>query len=508
MKYIIIGLIFTITLLSNTIYLFYGSTTGKQAYETENLFTYKTPDNEIWINKDRMAVERMRNHYISASESIIASLEAEGQLVTPFRQLEPEVQEALAPSKKNSPFFLIFNSLIIISGFSAICLVAIKNKQTEQSETFFSGRTKTNEDEEQPIESAEMNKSLSSDQALNKSKEIICEILQIINKHSDSNISPKQNSLDNFTNEQVTKIKTSSTLDDLLTVESNINKTIPKYFETTKSLVNIKFKELRAMLNGLAEDFGSITKGNTNFSGQIKDSMSYIEKAIELDEIKEIRKKITLETTSLRKTITRKQEKDSLIIDTLTNKVKTIQGELASAKEEVLLDGLTQIYNRKAFDKKINDAFEKKTRKKPAFTLAMVDIDYFKKINDEYGHTVGDEVLKKIARTIKNTFRLNDFVARYGGEEFSIIIDRIDSHYIMDVCERLRAEIEAINFTVDSECIPTSASIGIAFCKHYDSPKTLIDRADKALYLAKQNGRNTIKSEVDLSKTELESVSI
>ena len=138
----------------------------------------------------------------------------------------------------------------------------------------------------------------------------------------------------------------------------------------------------------------------------------------------------------------------------------------------------------------------------------MVDIDYFKKVNDEYGHTVGDEILKKVARTIKETFRLNDFVARYGGEEFSVMIDRIDSHYIMDVCERLRIAIEAINFTVNAETIPTSASIGIAFSKHSDTPKMLIDRADKALYLAKESGRNTIKSEVDLSETELKTVSI
>jgi len=138
----------------------------------------------------------------------------------------------------------------------------------------------------------------------------------------------------------------------------------------------------------------------------------------------------------------------------------------------------------------------------------MVDIDYFKKVNDEYGHTIGDEILKMVAKTIKETFRLNDFVARYGGEEFSVMIDRIDSHYIMDVCERLRIAIEAINFTVDSGRIPTSASIGIAFCRQSDTPKTLIDRADNALYLAKQSGRNTIKSEVDLPETELETVSI
>ncbi len=190
-----------ITLLSNTIYIFYGSATGKHANETENVFTYKTPDNEIWKNNDRMALERMRNHYISGSDSIIASLEAENQHVTPLQQLAPEVQRMLTPSKVNSPYFLIFNSLIIVSGFSFICLVALKRKQTEQSETSFYGHTRTDEHEVQLIENAKTNKPLNNDQILNKSKEIICEILQIINKFSDSNVSPKQNSLDDFANE-------------------------------------------------------------------------------------------------------------------------------------------------------------------------------------------------------------------------------------------------------------------------------------------------------------------
>ncbi|GAX60074.1 hypothetical protein SCALIN_C05_0159 [Candidatus Scalindua japonica] len=507
MKYIIISIILIITLLSNAIYLFHGPAAEQKANESENIFTYKTPDNEIWINKNKLALERMRNHYISGSDSIIDSLEAENQHVTPLQQLEPEARKMLTASKNNSPYFFIFNSLIIVSGFIFISLVTLKRKQTEQSETSSHRQTEKIISKIQTTEKSERNQSCYSEQILNKSKEIICEILQIINEHSDNNISPKQGLLDNFAKEQVKKIKTSSTIEDLLTIEEDIKKIIPKHFETTKCLVNTKFNELRAMLNELAEDFGSITEDNTDFSEQIKDSMSHIEKAMKLDEIKQIRKKITLETSSMRKVIAKKQEKDAIIIDSLTHKVKAIKEELASAKKEVLIDGLTQIYNRKAFDKKIGDFFKKKTNMKRPFTLAMVDIDYFKKVNDEFGHTVGDEILKKVARTIKETFRLNDFVARYGGEEFSVMIDRIDSHYIMDVCERLRVAIEEISFMVDSERIPTSASIGIAFSKHSDTPKTLIDRADKALYFAKESGRNTIKSEVDLSETLLETVS-
>ncbi len=509
---VFIPLICFITLLSNLIYVFYSSPIGRRSHESANLFTYKTPDNEIWINKDKSALERMRNHYIKGSESIIAGLEAENQQIKPLQHLEPETQEMLVPQRKMSTNFLIINSIVIISGFSVLCLVTRRRKQSEKpgSADYGSSRADTELQEVEPVSKQEKimmaNKSSSNGQTLDKAKDIICEILQIINKYSDSDIAQNKDSLDSFAREQVSRIKASPTLKDFLAIEDSINKTIPKHFETTRNLVSVKFKELRAMLNGLAEDFGSITKDNTNFSGQIKDSMSHIEKAIELDEIKEIRRKITNETSELRKTISTKQKNDAKMIQSLTQKVDAINFELIIAKEEVLIDGLTQIYNRKAFDKKIGDAFITKSIKKTPFTLVMVDIDYFKKINDGYGHTVGDEVLKKVAGTIKNTFRLNDFVARYGGEEFSVMIDRIDRDYILDVCERLRSAIEAINFTIDSKRVPTTVSIGIAFSSQTDTLRTLIERADRALYLAKKSGRNIFKTEEDLSSKKLEAI--
>ncbi len=163
-----------------------------------------------------------------------------------------------------------------------------------------------------------------------------------------------------------------------------------------------------------------------------------------------------------------------------------------------MIDGLTQLYNRKAFDRKLNEAFGKNSGSKKSFTLIMSDIDYFKKVNDDYGHIVGDEVLKKIARTIKGTFRLNDFAARYGGEEFVILIDRVDRQHVHGLCERLRSDIETLNFKIENEKIPTSISIGVAFYKESDTPEVLLNRADKTLYLAKQSGRNIIKTEGQL----------
>jgi diguanylate cyclase len=550
MKFIIL-LICIVTLLSNFIYIQYGSSPRKKTHDTETLFTYKTPDGTIWINKDKAALQRMRNHYVEESDALINKLEAGKQRVMPYKLLEPEVQEKLLPSYSlktetqenaqiwNNQYFnyIILNSLIIVSGFSLLYFATflrqpimtrrqarktksmifppeVKHEPIHQNDARLNGPhsllaqassggvvgqvglvyEKNTKDSVPPRCNATSN----NIQLLKKAQDIICEILQIINEYSDNSIVMKSSNLETFTTDQIQKIKASSALDEFLAIESEINKTIPSHFKTARNLIKVKFDELKTLINDFAEDFESITKDNTNFSSQIKSRVLHIEKAIELDTIKEIRKKITHETGTLRKTITRKQKKDAEMIKTLSNKVKTMNDELTSAKEETMVDSLTLLYNRKAFDRKLREAFENNSVIEKAFTLIMADIDYFKKINDDYGHIVGDEALKMVAKTIKKIFRLNDFVARYGGEEFVIMIDIIDGQYVRNVCERFRSEVETMNFKADNETIPISISLGIAFYKKSDTPETLLNRADKALYLAKQSGRNIIKTEEQL----------
>ncbi len=564
MKFIIL-IICIVTLLSNFIYILYGSSPRKMTHETETLFTYKTPDGTIWINKDKAALQRMRNHYVEESDALINKLEAGKQRVMPYKLLEPEVQEKLLPSYSsktetqenaqiwNNQYFnyIILNSIVIVSGFSLLYFATflrqpiMTRRQARKTKSMITppevkhepahqNDARLNDPHSPSIllsqraagaatfaatvqESAgassggvvrqvglvyEKNTKDSATsnniQLLKKAQDIICEILQIINEYSDNCIVTKSSNLEAFTTDQIQKIKASSALDEFLAIESEVNKKIPLHFETIRNLIKVKFDELKTLINDFAEDFESITKDNTNFSSQIKSSVLHIEKAIELDVIKEIRMKITHETGTLRKTITRKQKKDTEMIKTLSNKVKTMNDELTSAKEETMVDSLTLLYNRKAFDRKLREAFGNNSEPEKAFTLIMADIDYFKKINDDYGHIVGDEALKMVAKTIKKIFRLNDFVARYGGEEFVIMIDIIDGQYVRNVCERFRSEVETMNFKVDNETIPISISLGIAFYKKSDTPETLLSRADKALYLAKQSGRNIIKTEEQL----------
>ena len=349
---------------------------------------------------------------------------------------------------------------------------------------------------------------MNNSQLLGKAKEIICEIIQIINKYSGNTISPENTKLKFLTNDRIQNINGSLKLHEFIAIENKINEILPPHFEKARNLIKIKFNELKSQLLDLAEDFENVTYENINFSGYINESVSHIEKSVKLNEVEEMREKITSEIGTLRKTITLKQEKDIETINLLCYKLKTLGDQLILAKEEVLMDGLTQLYNRKAFNKKLAEAFGKNTVRKKSLTLIMADIDYFKKINDKYGHVVGDDVLKKVAKVIKGIFRLNDFAARYGGEEFAILIERIDKKDVHDICERLRSEVNNLDLKVDNEIIPMSISIGVSFCRKTDTPEKLINRADKSLYMAKGNGRNMVRTEDECSFALQEAASI
>lgn len=502
--------------MSNFLYMHYGSSIDEQTHDTKNFFVYKTPDGTIWINKDKDALQRMRNHFVVESDNIITRLEAEKQQVLSYNILKPEVQEMLATSynlnsetkqktqiwNNRSANFLVLNSLIIVSGFLFFYLIARKSRSVIADEEV------EQEVISEPINAKKImsNTTTNSVQVINKAKDIICEILQIINKYSDNRIVPKNKDLDTFITNHTQEIKASSTLEAFTNIKGEINRAIPPHLERARDLIKVKFDELKSLINELGKDFESITNDNTNFTGQINNSISIIEKTIELDEIKEIRKRMTDEIGIVRETIKRKQDRDIKVINMLSCKVRTLDNELVSAKEETLIDGLTQLYNRKAFDRKLKEAFENNSMQKNSFALIMGDIDYFKKLNDDYSHTVGDEALKKVANSIKEAFRLNDFVARYGGEEFIVIVDNINRRSVINLCERVRTNIESLNFKIEDETIPISISIGVAFCKESDTPETLLNRADKSLYLAKQSGRNLVKTEEQLAETELQTV--
>jgi diguanylate cyclase (GGDEF)-like protein len=127
-------------------------------------------------------------------------------------------------------------------------------------------------------------------------------------------------------------------------------------------------------------------------------------------------------------------------------------------------------------------------------SVLMIDIDFFKKVNDTYGHGCGDAVLKQVARVIQASVRGNDLAARYGGEEFCILLPEADAEHARQAAERLRVTVEAQKTLYEGRTVSVTVSLGVA---QYDpardvSGKSLIDRADRALYASKQEGRNRV----------------
>jgi len=171
-------------------------------------------------------------------------------------------------------------------------------------------------------------------------------------------------------------------------------------------------------------------------------------------------------------------------------------------------DSLTGLYNRQSFDSKLtklHENFGVDNRSDDEFTplcFALLDIDFFKKVNDKFGHVYGDEVLLMFANLMKKTFRDNDLLFRYGGEEFAVLLNNITLEQAGSVLNRFRLNIEEFKFPLDNK---VTASIGYCEFNNKVPLTTIIERADKALYYSKEHGRNkTSGFEILISENKLQ----
>lgn len=152
-------------------------------------------------------------------------------------------------------------------------------------------------------------------------------------------------------------------------------------------------------------------------------------------------------------------------------------------------DSLTQLSNRTSVENHVHELIENSQRYGRPFSVVMLDIDGFKQINDEFGHNVGDEVLRKVAAILAHRVRTTDIVGRWGGEEFLIVCAEIELEHAADLAEALRALIEATSFGLPTQ---VTASFGVAQYEPGEQIVSLISRADKQLYIAKETGRNRV----------------
>ena len=166
---------------------------------------------------------------------------------------------------------------------------------------------------------------------------------------------------------------------------------------------------------------------------------------------------------------------------------------LEQVESKAMIDPLTQVFNRGTYNMEIIQMIKKFKRYKNPAALIIIDIDHFKIFNDDYGHKVGDAVLALVASVIKGAVRDTDMVFRYGGEEFVVLLDNLDLKNALTVAEKVRAQIESHHLTNKANVLNITVSIGLSCFKEGDVESSIFERADKALYQGKQNGRNRVE---------------
>lgn len=167
-------------------------------------------------------------------------------------------------------------------------------------------------------------------------------------------------------------------------------------------------------------------------------------------------------------------------------------------EELISTDSLTEVANRRRFDIVLHDEWRRCIRSNEPISLLMIDLDHFKKINDNYGHTAGDSCLKEIAKTLNRSMRRSaDTLARFGGEEFAAIVPNCDFDSAMNLAEKMRQDVEDLTITLPNthKEIKITTSIGVAsmIARRGSSQNVLLDTADELLYKAKASGRNCVR---------------
>jgi len=225
------------------------------------------------------------------------------------------------------------------------------------------------------------------------------------------------------------------------------------------------------------------------------DTIDSLDKAFEAGAIDYINKPINkVELRARVRSVLRlKQERDTRIkrekeLEELTKKYKLMSG----------IDGLTGIPNRRSFDEQLAEEWSRANREKWAISLLMIDIDFFKKYNDYYGHVQGDNCLKEVSRIINTKLkRPGDMLARYGGEEFVIILPNTDSKGAALMGENIRAAVESMQLEHKKSGVSDYITVSIGAASGIPTsnltPQDLIKAADKALYCAKEDSRNCVK---------------
>jgi diguanylate cyclase len=235
---------------------------------------------------------------------------------------------------------------------------------------------------------------------------------------------------------------------------------------------------------------------SATYDASLTDASKKLSAAKNRDQIKAVVEMLVKSTGEMRDTNKALEERLTLS----KNEISNLQQSLEAIRAESLTDPLTGLGNRKYFDRMIEMAVHTALANGEPLSLLMFDIDHFKSFNDSYGHLTGDQVLRLVGMSLKQTIKGQDITARYGGEEFAVVLPNTALRQALTVADHIRRAVMAKELKKKStgEILGrVTISVGVSMLKPGDDTDALIERADGCLYAAKRNGRNRVVCEVD-----------
>ncbi|HXL13686.1 MAG TPA: GGDEF domain-containing protein [Bradyrhizobium sp.] len=280
--------------------------------------------------------------------------------------------------------------------------------------------------------------------------------------------------------------------------ESDLEQIYETYIAQIKTTDRID--KVGARVIGEIDDVMTLINDALGMSASYDDSLSGATQKLTVaknrEQVKAIVEMLVQSTREMRET--NKALEDRLTLS--KTEISNLQQSLEAIRTESLTDPLTGLGNRKYFDRSIEAAVQAALASDEPLSLLMFDIDHFKSFNDSYGHLTGDQVLRLVGMSLKQTIKGQDITARYGGEEFAVLLPNTAIRQALTVADHIRRAVMAKELKKKStgEILGrVTISVGVSMLRPDDDTDSLIERADACLYIAKRNGRNRVVCEVD-----------
>jgi diguanylate cyclase len=264
------------------------------------------------------------------------------------------------------------------------------------------------------------------------------------------------------------------------------------YFVEAQGQLAERESEFSELVRMLTEMVGAIDGGQATFHEQLDKSAERLTRIVDINDIRILKRRLGIEIETLRKLGVEKRASEEATKTRFAAEIERLQTRLAQSMEEASLDQLTRIANRGRFERTLNQWVRAHRSSGLPFVLAMVDVDDFKKINDNEGHQEGDRVLTEVAQMLSSAFRPGDLVARYGGDEFVIMLAHSTANQALDRVKALVERLATIRLGARETSGTITLSVGVTEWMVEDEPSDIVSRADTAMYQAKRAGKNRV----------------